>query len=113
MLADAGDDILQRPALGRVIEHVVHGDQRNKRAVGDILQLRQPAAVVAAIKHAGREPDRAAGRRLLETAKHFDQRVGIDPAGGMTMRLRPSSIIQKIRKPEDAVALLGAILAER
>ena len=60
VLADAGDDILQRPAFGRVIEHVVDGDQRDERAVGDVLQLRQPAAVVAAIKQAGRKPDRAA-----------------------------------------------------
>ena len=29
MLADAGDDVLQRAALRRVIEHVVDGDQRN------------------------------------------------------------------------------------
>jgi hypothetical protein len=28
MLADAGQDILQRPPLRRVIEHVVGGDER-------------------------------------------------------------------------------------
>ena len=60
MLADAGDDILQRPAFRRVIQHVVHGDQRDKRAVGNVPQLRQPAAIVAAIKQTGCEPDRAA-----------------------------------------------------
>ena len=57
VLADAGDHVLQRPPFGRVIEHVVDRDQRNAGVCGDRREPRQPAAVVAAIEHAGGEPD--------------------------------------------------------
>ena len=57
VLADAGHDVLQGPPLGHVIEHVVHGDQRNEGCLGDRLETREPAVVVAAIEHAGGEPD--------------------------------------------------------
>ena len=44
MLADAGDDILQRPALRRMIKHVVDRDQRDKRGVGRIAQAARDGA---------------------------------------------------------------------
>ncbi len=62
VLADAGDDVLQRAALGRVIEHVVDGDQRHAGLRGDRLEPGQPARIVAAIEHAGGKPDRARRR---------------------------------------------------
>ena len=39
MLANARDDILQRPAFGHMIEHIVHGDQRDQRGVGHVLSF--------------------------------------------------------------------------
>ena len=112
MLPNACDDILKRPAFGHMIKHVVHGDQRNQRAVGRILQLCQPAAVIAAIKQTRRKPHRAAGRTLLEAAKHFDQRVGIDPIGRHDDEVESFRLLQQIRKPKNAVALFRAILAD-
>ena len=111
MLANAGDDILQRPAFGHMIKHVIHGDQRNKRAVGHVPELCQPAAVIAAIKQAGSEPHGAAGN-LLETAKHFDQRVGIDPVGRHDNEIESFRLLQQIRKTKNAIALFRAILSD-
>ena len=37
VLTNAGDDILKRAALRHVVQHIVHRDQRNKRAVRYIL----------------------------------------------------------------------------
>jgi hypothetical protein len=33
LLADAGDDVGERPALGHVVEHVVDGDERRANAL--------------------------------------------------------------------------------
>ena len=57
MLADAGEDILQRAALGRVIEHVVGGKQGNAGGTRYLLPLAQAALVVAAIRHISAEPN--------------------------------------------------------
>src|ERR1700674_2309258 len=66
-LADAGDDVLQRPPLGRVIEHVVGRDQRSECVAGDLGEARQPAFVVAAVEYARAEPD-GPPRDLLQTS---------------------------------------------
>ena len=55
MLADAGDDVLQRAPFGRVVEHVVDGDQRHAGVAGDCGKPRQPARC--------RRRDRACWRR--------------------------------------------------
>ncbi len=57
MLADAGDDVLQRTPLGHMIEHVVDGDERHARGAGDAGKTLQAAGVVAMMEHAGGEPD--------------------------------------------------------
>ena len=60
-LADAGDDVEERPALRRVIMHVVDGDERRSVPLAELGQQAEPARLVAAvIMHAGKE--RAAGR---------------------------------------------------
>ena len=62
VLADAGHDVLQLPPLGRMIEHVVHRDERDAGVFRDGREFSQPAIVVAAIEHTGGEPDMARSR---------------------------------------------------
>ena len=55
-LADAGDDVGERPALRRVIEHVVDGDERRAEPLAELGQQAEPARLVAAVAmHAGEE----------------------------------------------------------
>jgi hypothetical protein len=56
VLADAGHDIVERAPLGRVIEHVVDGNQRDARLAGQRGKPRQAAVVVAAIENARGKP---------------------------------------------------------
>ena len=62
MRADAGDDVLQRAPLGRVVEHVAYRDERHIRRSRERGEAREPAGVVAAIEHARAEPHRARRR---------------------------------------------------
>ena len=71
-------DVLQRPPLGRVIEHVVHGDQRNECALGDRL---------AGARAGGcRRRDRACWRRARR-------------AGGTTADFRRASRARQAHRP--------------
>ena len=55
-LADAGDDVEERPALRRVIMHVVDGDERRSVPLAELGQQAEPPRLVAAvIMHAGEE----------------------------------------------------------
>ena len=54
-VADAGEDIRQRPPLRIVITHVVDRDRRQADAIGQSLVLLQPFPVVAVIAVAERE----------------------------------------------------------
>ena len=116
VLADAGDDILQRAPLGRVIEHVVDGDQRNAGVVARSSASRASRrAIVAAIEHAGGEPDasrREARFAAVARADATSSSASIR-AGGMTIRLRPFDVLEQIVEEQDAFAFLGAPLAER
>ncbi len=55
MLADAGDDILQRPAFRHVIMNVASRHQRHIRGPRDRGQFGKAPAVVTAIEIMGRE----------------------------------------------------------
>ena len=121
--ADTGHHILQRAALGRVIEHVVGRDQLHGRRIGELPQPRDALAIVAAIKMAGGESDRAG-----ETALHFPKlrresfvgRVGRDGDEALAFAIReqlgeaqvtfaflcaPLAVGQKLRQP----AIGGAV----
>ncbi len=50
--ADAGDDILQLLPLRPVIEHVVGGDERHARALGEAREAVDAGEIVAAIEMA-------------------------------------------------------------
>jgi hypothetical protein len=55
MLADAGEDVLQRPPLRRVVEHVVGRDQRQAIVRTQLHDQAKAACVIAAIEMAGGE----------------------------------------------------------
>jgi hypothetical protein len=60
-LADAGDDVGERAAFGRVVEHVVDGDEGSADARAQLVEPAEPTRLVAAIAvHAG---DEGAARR--------------------------------------------------
>ena len=64
VLADASHDVLQGAPLGRVIEHVAGGEKRHPRRARNGGEPGEAARIIAAIAHAGAEPD--ARRRLAE-----------------------------------------------
>ena len=51
MLADAGDDVLQFAPLGRVIEHIIGGQQRHTGGARHALPFPQAAAIIALMRH--------------------------------------------------------------
>ena len=55
LLADAGEHVGERAALGMVIEHVVGGDERRADVGGELVQGGKALGFVAAIVMAGRE----------------------------------------------------------
>jgi hypothetical protein len=110
VLADAGDDVLQRPPLGRVIEHVVDGNQRDARLGGEPGEAGQPAMVVAAIEHGGGEPD-GARRGLFQPLQQRVQYAGID-ALRHDDEIEPIDVLHEIVEEEEALAFVGAALAD-
>src|SRR6185312_16305771 len=54
-LADASDDVLQRPALAHVVEHVVGGDERQPGARGELRQAIKAFRIVATIEVLARD----------------------------------------------------------
>jgi hypothetical protein len=78
VLADAGDDVLQVPPFRRVIEHVVHGNQRYESIAGNLSQLRHSTPIIAAIEHAGAEPNGVARRGLFQPVEQQAQRARVN-----------------------------------
>jgi hypothetical protein len=68
-LADAGHHILQVALFGRMIEHVVDGDQTHPGLCRLPLQRGQPAPVAALAQHRGAQPD--PGRCLPQSCEQF------------------------------------------
>ena len=56
LLADAGQDILQRAARRMVIQHFIGSQQRHAGRYGNTMQPRKTAPVVAAVQQAGCKP---------------------------------------------------------
>ncbi len=73
LLADTSQHILQRPARGMVVQHLVGGEQPHLCACREMMQPRQPALVVAAIEQACGEPDAIgfASLQSIEDIKGF------------------------------------------
>ena len=65
VLADAGDDVLERPAFGRVVEHVVGGEKRHAVAAGDAVEEGKATPVAGAVEPVRHQPD-IAGEGIVE-----------------------------------------------
>ncbi len=73
-LADAGEHVEERPALRRVIENVIDGDERRIEALAELGQQTEPARLVAAmIMNAGEE--RAPGRCVRQGGEAFGEGI--------------------------------------
>ena len=68
LLADAGDDVGERAALGRMIVHVVDGDERGAHARAQFIEPAEPARLVAALAMDAGEKRAAARCRARERA---------------------------------------------
>ena len=81
MLADAGQHVLQRPALGDVVEHVAGRDQRRAAARGEPGQRLDAGGIVAAIAVLRREIAAwQAVAQLLQESRESSRRAR--PAAG-------------------------------
>ena len=69
LLAHAGEHVLQRAAVGRVIEHVAGGNERRRAAIRERGKGGDARAVVAAIGVACREIERAVAKRRFHAPK--------------------------------------------
>jgi hypothetical protein len=111
-LANAGHDVLQGPPLRRMIQHVVHGDQRHRCAFGDRGEPLQAAGIVAAIQHAGGEPDGVPNAQGLQPRENLAQRVGPDPRGRHHDEIEARAMFEQVVEEQDALGLLAAALAD-
>jgi hypothetical protein len=68
LLADAGQHIGKRPAVGMMHVHVIDGDQRHAGVARLLGKAPEPRTVVTAIEH-GRSEAHAAGGGVLQTRK--------------------------------------------
>ena len=101
--ADAGHDVLQRPTLRGVVEHVVGGDQFQAALLRQPRQCAQPPFIVAVMAPAGGEPSAMAeqvaeaGQGGAEAAVQLGRRHHQHRLSGDMRR--------QVVKPERAVAL--------
>ncbi len=109
MLADAGENVLQRPPRGIVIEDVVGRDRRHLASTGKVRQAVEPRPLVRAEKPGEREIEPVAERRL-EEAKPVRQRI-VRPLGKRDQDL-PFAVGCEILGRNVAFPLGRAALAE-
>ena len=112
VLADAGDDVLQRTPFGRVVEHVIDGDQRHPGVGRNLRKPRKPPVVVAAIEQAGSKPDGTARQGLRQPRQHIGELCRLDTRRRQHDQVEALDIVQEIRQPQNTVALLGTTLAQ-
>jgi hypothetical protein len=114
VLSDAGHDVLERASLRRVIEHVAGSEKRHPRRARDRREAGEAARIVAAIAHAGAEPD--ARRRLVQRRQERQQAVLLGRGPLQSLRhddeVEPCHMGEEIVAAEQALALPGAALAE-
>ena len=108
-LADAGDDILQQPAIGRMVKNVAGRDRRHARRRRDGRQVSQPHRVarLAADRQGEIGPvgENAPGSRQ----RRLGRRIG---AIGREHRDQPVAPVLDVGPVEVARALAGAALAD-
>src|SRR5690606_24597987 len=110
VLADAGQDVLQRAAFGNVIEDVVGGEQSDAEAAGYPVESGEAAMITGAVNPVGHQPHRAR-EGLLEVAEgRLDPCVRPNPGNDTgDHALAPREEIAEIEK---AGSLPGPAVAE-
>ena len=114
LLADAGHHILQRAPFGRVIEHVVGGDERQCLRVRQIAPSDRAGRVIAAIKMLRGEIEAGAAEAALsgELEKIRECRIGhLRRQSNHDLACRRARRHRRRRKRHSALG--GAALAER
>ena len=94
-----------------MIENVIDGNERNESSIGNISQTMQASCVVAAIKHAGRKPNRPR-RGLLQPNQKRAKPLGVDTRRRHDNKIKAFNMIQKIRQSENAVAFFSSAFPE-
>jgi hypothetical protein len=79
-----------------MIEDVVDGDERNEGSIGYVVQPSEPTRIVAAIEHAGGEPD-GPRRGFLQSEQKHAKPLGMDTRRGQDNKVESFNMIQKIR----------------
>ena len=135
VLADAGDDVLERTAAGLVIEHVVDRKHGDADTAGEIGETVETGAVVAIVGAGGCKPD-PAGDASGESAERLlaaievglidmdDEELAVGEAFVLGGRLHFDDTVdvgrdhfmrwdvgEQVIEAEDAIALLGAKVA--
>ena len=109
--ANAGHHVVQRAAVGRVVEHVVGGDQRHAAAGGEVGERAQAACVVGAEAPGGGEVG-AAAEFAAQAVERARQRV-IRPVRRDCDQNLTGAEFEQIGEMQRALALAGARLAAR
>ena len=79
VLADAGEDILERAAFGGVIEHVVGGEQRDAEAPAETIETGETAMVAGAVEAIRHQADHA-GEGIVEGGEGCGESMHVIPA---------------------------------
>src|SRR5581483_6469292 len=109
LLADAGDDIGERLAVGAVVEGIGGGDERRARVPGELVELTQARALAAAVGEGGSEMD-AAGGGGGEPIEALDE-LSRESARRQHDEDLSCARLEEFREREMALALDGAAVA--
>ena len=110
LLADAGEHVLQRAALGHVVEHVVGRHQRDAGALRGAGEMREAAVIAGAVGEVRHQADGAgegvaeSGEGCVENSVRSRTRHDAEHHAGAPF--------EKIGEVEVALALLGAAVAD-
>jgi hypothetical protein len=90
-LADAGEDVVERLAVGVMEEHGIGGDERRRIARRQRCQAVEPGPVAAAIEHVGDEMEGAPSSVRRTWARVASKASPGHVSGGRRARISPSA----------------------
>ena len=105
---DGGQHVLQRPALGGVIKHVVGGHQRHGRGFGQSCRRLQPEPVVAVIGRRDREAD-GTRKAMPEAAQQSEGLLLVGGKIGQRRQRHAVAPLPEVVAPEQRFALFGLV----
>src|SRR5215467_5168769 len=108
LLADAGENVLQRTSRGIVVQHVVGCKQRHVGRDSQAIQPRQTAPVVAAIEQACRQPH-AFGVTLLQTVQNLPRGCLLEAMRQRQDQQLPLAKFQEVIELEMTLALFDLV----